>query len=129
MGEVLDEEMHDPAHEQSDHDSDGELLQRRRKVQQEALSQDLDPRVEGRQLLGRSSSKPCACQISFLLAVLYGLPTGALACGKVLLHFAAGKGSPEKCPATCKAMVLRPLSEVKVNCPMVGSWGHFGLAL
>jgi len=82
------------------------LLQRRRKVRQEALNQDLGPRGKGCPQLGRSSSKPCACQIGFLLAVLYGLPTGALACAKVLLHFTAGKGSPEKCPATCKAMVL-----------------------
>ena len=44
-----------------------------------------------RQLLGRSSSKPCACQIGFLIAVL------RLADRRLgLLHFAASKGSPEK---------------------------------
>ena len=121
MGEVLDEEMHDPAHEQSDHDSDGETAP----APKEGPTRSPESRP-GSSLEARAVLSCCACQIGFLLAVLYGLPTGALACAKVLLHFAA---SPEKCPATCKAMVLRPLSEVKVNCPMVGSWGHFGLAL
>ena len=106
MGEVLEKEMRDPAHEQSDHNSGGETAPAPKEVRQEALNQDLGPRGKGCPQLGRSSSKPCACQIGFLLAFLYGLPTGALACAKVLLHFTAGKGSPEKCPATCKAMVL-----------------------
>ena len=41
MGEVLDEEMHDPAHEQCEPDSDSEKVQRQ--VRAEAPSQDLNP--------------------------------------------------------------------------------------